>query len=244
MSITRIERKRPDYQANRPPLWLMGFVDLITLLLAFFILLFATTVPRHDPWNAASQSIRNRFGGEESVTQAKGQAGAAKAEKTWDSENKDDGLNLDYLYSVVKKYVAADPSLSAVTVWKDSDVVVLSFGAALSFAPGETTLSPAGRTMLNTLSLFLSKLPNTLEVVGYTDAAAFQNDQKFNSNWHLSLARANAVAKALNESGYDPEMLIRGKGISDASSLPASLTPAAKNDLARRVDLRLHLLQP
>lgn len=246
MKITRIERvsfKRKE-DNDRPPLWLIGFTDLTTLLLAFFILLFATAVPRAEKWNAASESLRTSFHGDKDVTELRGDSGRQEAEKTWQSQERDPGLNMDYLFSIVKKYVSSDPALSKVTVWHQDDMVILSFGSELSFAPGSTDLSRDGNMILGSLSGFLSKLPNTLEVVGHADTTPIQNDQRFNSNWNLSLARANSVATALTRGGYDADIAIRGRGTTDADSLPSNLSETVKNELARRVDIRLHLLQP
>lgn len=245
MRIVRYERTRhTQNQEGKAPLWLMGVTDLVTLLLAFFILLFATAVPNSDAWNKASDSVRSRFGGEMNGADATGQSGHKDADKTWESEERDPGLNLDYLYSIVRKYVEADPSLKGVTVRSEEGNVILSLGEDLTFAPGQTQVSAQGLVLLRKLSDYLSTLPNTLEVVGYADQLPLRSDEKFNSNWHLSLERAYNVAQALKDRGYEAEIAIRGKGISDSDILLKPTQQDAQAGLARRVDLRLYLLQP
>lgn len=246
MRIKGFERIRNPQQQEegRAPLWLMGITDLITLLLAFFILLFATSAPKSDTWNTASESVKSRFGRDQDETYIKGQAGHKDAEKTWESEERDPGLNLDYLYSVVRQHVESDPSLSSVKVWHNHDTVIISLGAELSFPVGQSRITKQGQALLNTLADYLVTLPNTLEVVGYADQTPLKSDVTFNSNWHLSLERAYNVADILKARGYEAPIDVRGKGVSDADILSNKTQQESQADLARRVDLRLHLLQP
>lgn len=238
MTITRIERLKNQPDHARAPLWLIGMTDLVTLLLAFFILLFSTTQPRTPQLQAASDALRARFAGEVSKTKIKDE------KKSWEAEIKDPGLNLDYLHSVVKNYLAEDENLSNVTLWQNDDSVILSFGTDLGFYPGKSALSERGKTVLNKLSVLLQRLPNTVEVIGHADNTAIQNDENFNSNWQLSLLRANATAIELKNDGYDSTILIRGRGSMDAGLLPEALAEETRNALSRRVDIRLHQVRP
>lgn len=244
MKIVRIERIKDNDKENRTTGWLIGFTDLTTLLLAFFILLFATATPRQKPFIEASQSMRTRFGGDAHVTQMKGQPGEEEAEKTWLSVDQDPGLDLTYLYSIVKKQIEKDSQLTGVILWKGDDNVVISFPADLTFTPGDDKLSSQGERIANALAPFLAKLSNSVEAIGYTDPTLVNTDGRFGSNWHLSLARAYAVAHALNDAGYRQNIAIRGRGTMDSDLLPKNLPDTARNDVSRRVDLRLYLQQP
>lgn len=245
MRIVRFERTRKrDEDSRKAPFWLIGFTDMVTLLLAFFILLFATSIPKQGVWNTASESVRQRFGGDDVAQAPKGQAGHEDADKTWESEDRDPGLNLDYLYSIVRKYVASDPALKDVLVWYDRDAIVLTLGEDLTFAMGEADVSDKGGALLHTLAGYLATLPNTLEVVGYTDSAPIRGETHFNSNWHLSLVRAQNVAAVLEQRGYDAPILVRGKGVSEKSLPSTAPSKLLSGNDARRVDLRLYLLQP
>ncbi len=244
MKIIRIERMKEPADSNKAPLWLVGFTDLVTILLAFFILLFATAQPRKATWDAATESLRSSFGGSQNIKDLRGDEGHKDAERTWESLNEDPGLNLDYLHSLIKKYLMADPLLKSLAVWKDQDTVVISFSGDLNFASGKTDLSSKGQARLRKLTLLLDTLPNQLEVIGHADQTAIQRDGVYNSNWQLSLARANAVAKEITKAGYQQEIDIRGRGSNDAELLPQDLPKDIRNSQARRVDLRLHMVHP
>lgn len=238
----RVTARRKEQDA-RAPLWLVGITDLVTLLLAFFILLFATSTPKSGSWDVASESVRNRFGPADYVASESGEAGHPEAEKTWEGEERDPGLDLDYLHSLVRKYVASDPALADVTVWHDGHAIILSLGEDLAFVRGSADLSTGGKNVLRKLAAYLDTLPNTLEVTGYTDSVPVRDDRRFSSNWHLSLLRARNVAQSLKASGYEAPVLVRGKGV-DRRDNPALSGKDSSVHRPRRVDLRLHLLQP
>ncbi len=241
--ITRIERIR-EVRDNAVPLWLVIMTDLISLMLAFFILLFATTQIRNATWIEASKSMRSRFGGEESITLATGDPGHKDAELTWDSVERDPGLDLKYLYSLVKKRLAADLELSGLAIRLEGESVRIELPMATSFKPGVATMTSQGEETILRLAPFLSQLSNTVELVGHADRTLVNEEGRFGSNWHLSLARAWETAEALRKSGYTRDMAVRGRGSADADLLPKNLPAAVRNERARRVEIRLHVLQP
>lgn len=237
MKIIRIERIREKENPNRSPLWMLGFTDLTTILLAFFILLFSTAQPKHD-WNEASRSLRSSFGGDKNAIELRGETGDGNAEKTWKSEDRDPGLNLDYLYSIVKKYLLAEPALKTVQLTRQGNMVILSFGNELGFSPGDSDVSMQGRALLDKLVPLLISLPNRLEIMGHADNTPVQSDARYNSNWQLSLMRSMAVADILSRFGYDRPIGRRGKGtVESAADKQSDMT-------ARRVDLRLYMVHP
>lgn len=244
MKITRVERAKSSSEHERPPLWLVGITDLTTLILAFFIMLFATTQTHTKPMHEATESLRTRFGGEENINDTRGEVGNAKAEKNWESNEQDPGLNLSYLYSVIKKYTSSAPDLKDMTLWQDRDTIVLSFPTELCFEPGQSELSDYGKRAIAQISALLSKLPNTIKVVGHADPTPLDPEKRFNSNWHLSLARALAVTQALQEEGYPLKIETRGRGTTDADQLPWNMPVSVRNEKSRRVDIHVSLLKP
>jgi chemotaxis protein MotB len=244
MKIVKIERIKDHYQAKRPPPWLISFTDLITLLLAFFILLFATTKVRNEAWVQASTSMRTSFAGKQKITEVTGESGQESADKAWLSRQTDPGLDLSYLISLVRKRFAQDAVLDTLEVWHQGDSVLVSLPASTTFQPGKDVLSPEGVTVVARLAPFLAQLSNNVEIVGHADPSLIDDQGRFGSNWHLSLARAQAVADALVVNGYDAPMAVRGRGTTDMEALPKNLPEDMRNERARRVDIRLHVVQP
>lgn len=243
MTFVRVERIK-DPKPPSKPLWLTGFTDLVMLLLTFFIMLFATTQPKEEPWAAATESIRLQFGGEKNITPITGNVGHEKANASWLGQNSDPGLDLAYLYSVIEKQLAKNQVLSDIVLSQNTDSVILSFGSDVTFSSGKDTLSESGQVLVARLVPLLQTFPNQIEIVGHTDSNPVDTDGIFGSNWHLSLARAQTVATALKESGYMGNLIVLGRGTADKDLLPKNLPDSVRNGMARRVDIRLGLMQP
>lgn len=242
MKITRIERARPRYKDDeeKAPLWLVGFTDLISLMLAFFILLFATTSIRNPNWIEATKSMRSRFGGDMDTTFAPFAGASSQEDASWTPVHDDPGLDIEYLYSVIRRQIASDPVLRPVRVTRaGNDMVLLSMPMQASFSSGVAVLSDNGRAIMERLSPLLNQFPNAVEVVGHADPSLVDDSGAFGSNWHLSLARAQAVAAALRRAGYDRKPMVRGRGGTDLDLLPKNLPETVRNEWARRVDIRL-----
>jgi chemotaxis protein MotB len=240
--FTRIERIREKGGDHTPP-WLVTFTDLASLMLAYFILLFATTQVRNEAWIEASESMRSRFGGDESVTVLTGSAGEKSAERTWESTEGEPGLDVKYLQSLVKKRLSADPELAELEMHVTGDGVAIELPMSASFAPGSVTMSTQGQVLLKRLAIFLAQLPNAVEIIGHADKTLIGEDS-FGSNWHLSLARAQSAAETLNRYGYTAPVAVRGRGAAESDLLPKNLPDDVRNERARRVEIRLNVLQP
>lgn len=118
---------------------------------------------------------------------------------------------------------------------------VVTLPADTLFAAGSAQLDPRRMETLTRIARALAALPGQVIVVGHTDDAQVSSLQ-FPSNWHLSYARAQAVASALAQRGVPIERL-RAEGRADAEPVAANDTPAsrARN---RRVEVALVLTRP
>jgi chemotaxis protein MotB len=242
--IVRVERIKPEPYKRKNPFWLTSFTDLTTLLLAFFILMYAMSKPREQPWQAASDSLRMRFSGEESMTPVTGNPGASGAKKTWQASDSEPGLDLHYLYSLLQKQIATRPALKDVVLIEEKRAITIALPADAAFQSGGDTLSANGEAIVQQLIPVLVRLPNAVSVVGHADANMVNNDGRFGSNWHLSLARAQSVAVAMRDGGYTRDLKVTGRGTLDSEILPKNLPGDVRNELARRVDLRLGIVEP
>jgi type VI secretion system protein ImpK len=109
------------------------------------------------------------------------------------------------------------------------------------FAPGSARVEPSQRALLARVAKALADLPGQIVVSGHTDSEVTPSLQ-FPSNWHLSRARALAVADLLANAGIAATRL-RGEGRADAEPIAAESTPAerARN---RRIEIELVLPHP
>lgn len=118
------------------------------------------------------------------------------------------------------------------------------FQSEVLFASGSAQIGPAGQAEIRNLSRVLLEVarripgdvPWVLQVEGHTDPQPIMTDE-FPSNWELSLARANAVARLLRENGVPPDRLSVA-GFAEYQPIVAGSTPEAYRR-NRRIELKL-----
>jgi chemotaxis protein MotB len=118
------------------------------------------------------------------------------------------GMVMEHLQRAVAKF----PN-SGVTVNMDPRGLVVSLAAARFFASGDADISQNQLPVLDVVIQMISKLPNTMEIDGFTDSVPIHNEH-FRDNWELSSARAGSVLRyMLTNSQLPPDHLaIAGYG--------------------------------
>jgi type VI secretion system protein ImpK len=114
--------------------------------------------------------------------------------------------------------------------------VVTILGDGL-FKPGEATIGTGDRGLLDRIGDALKSVPGTVDVIGHSDNVPIRT-LRFPSNWELSRARADSVARLLAARVAPDRLRVDGRG--DAEPVVANDTPQgrAKN---RRVEITLHV---
>ncbi|MFT3818709.1 MAG: DotU family type VI secretion system protein [Rubrivivax sp.] len=116
-----------------------------------------------------------------------------------------------------------------------STIVLLGDGL---FDPGAVVVKPRYVTVLQRVAAALNQVPGRVLINGYTDNAPIRS-VRFPSNWHLSQARAEAVAEMLQRSISDAHRL-RAEGRGDADPVAPNTTPEGRSR-NRRVEIILQV---
>ncbi|MCF7823118.1 MAG: flagellar motor protein MotB [Candidatus Marinimicrobia bacterium] len=192
--------------------WLTTFADMMTLLMTFFVLLFAMSTI--DPVKL------EQFG--QSVGQHEG------------SVKKNKKVSLSQINKEVKKLVVDEKLQQQVKVRMDARGVTLEIASDLAFEVGSATRSPKIEAFLIKMVGTMKKATYAIAVEGHTDNVPIRSGV-FPSNWELSAARASAVIRFLTSQGVAPDKF-RAIGFGDTAPKVANDTPEnrAKN---RRVDI-------
>lgn len=209
--------------------WLVTFTDLICLLLAFFVMLYAMSEPDPVRYAAFAQSLPGT-----AAPRADG-AEAPRAALTADGLAREYAIDLGYLGRVFESQLSAQADLARIRLTRHEDALVLALPSDLIFAPGGTDLSPAGKRALFVLGGVAANLKNAVDVVGHADPTPAGS--AWPSNWELSLARAQVVAQGLKQAGYQRDITVRGQGDGRFADVAPWLPQADRLALARRVDL-------
>lgn len=240
-------RRRKGGQADdHDERWLVSYADMVTLLLALFIVLFAMANVNTSKYEELKESLSGAFTNALSPS-ANGLAKAGEgivgapvpgADDPVQAENDD----LRALKERVDAY-AAEHGLSdklAARIERRG-LVITVLTDKLLFASGEARLQGEGATLLAAIGgLLRAESEHRVVVEGYTDSVPIASAQ-FPSNWELSTARASAVVRALIASSVAPQRLsATGRAHLDAVASNATAGGRARN---RRVQIVLPRLE-
>jgi chemotaxis protein MotB len=216
--------------------WLVTFVDLISLMLAFFVLRFSMTTLETPRYDAAASSISITLGREVSIVEQ----GPPVIDGV-ESETNGRGFQLGYLEPVLRAKLERDPVLRTARLERRGDELVIALPSDLLFELGRATLIPDAETAVRELATALATLPNKVDVVGHADPQPITGaNAPYPNNWGLSLARADAVARGLVRGGYPHVPVVEGQGDSRFAETGLTRPLAERYALARRVDVVIH----
>lgn len=235
-SVAAHERKlgrRAGRKYGGGPSWLVTLVDLVSLMLAFFVMRFAMTSIDSPRFDAAASSIALALGRTVAVEPA-----AAPPEPLGvETERRGAGFRLSYLEPLLQAKLANDPLLQSAEITRAGDRLIIALPADLLFETGKAGLTAGARAAVAELATALTTLPNRIEVVGHADPRPFTVGAAFASNRALSLARADAVAVTLVDAGLQHMPQVSGMGDSRFYAVAPTAPMDQRYSLARRVDV-------
>lgn len=217
------------------PLWLVSFTDVLALMLTFFVLLFAMSVP-DDGRRSGGQNFYRQ---DSRVVVTERPEGGLSQDIRIDSGDVKAGLDLQYLQNLLQQYVQTRPEFSDMIMMRGGDRLIVSLPAGLTFGAGSDRVQASGVKALKALAKLLKRVPNSIAIVGHCDPSAIKGGA-FANNWELSLARANAVARGLKGAGYKKPLQVRGEASSRYGMTADQLSDGMRDQLARRVDIVIY----
>jgi chemotaxis protein MotB len=208
--------------------WLLTYADLITLLMIFFVVMYALASVDVKKFQSLSTSLRIAFGGGRNILGDYQGSGMVPLPVSSPQD-------LAVAKEETDEYIAQLGLQNEVNTVSDDRGLVITLQEKLLFEPGKTEINPAGRAMLGVLSKLLNTLPNYVRVEGHTDNVPAGGGR---SNWQLSTLRAASIADFLaGPGGVNPKRI---SAIGYAENRPTAdnktLAGRAKN---RRVDIVL-----
>lgn len=240
--------------------WAVSYVDMLTLLLCFFIIFFSSdrvkvsgsTLKKieakfqsRDPSSVAQGEGSGGQGqGGAEVNLGKKGAGYGNATGAWSyfggkvpaTGGLGSGTSLE-----IRPIEAISKQIDERTNWATSykrvgNMVELEFEGVSFFESGSNRLTLEGKKMVQEMIDLLSPYKSTIKVTiqGHTDARKIIHSRSIASdNWELSVIRATAVLKVFREQGF-PQELLSAEGFSYTRT-PASIDLSKQ----RRVTLKI-----
>ena len=248
MALRRRKRYQEDEENHER--WLVSYADFITLLFAFFVVMYAVSSVNQIKYREVTQALGSAFGNRMPLD------GPVRRDETPPpikntQPNIVPPLPLNRLKNASlrqeqERMVATAQNLAnaLAPLIKDGTVRVLqtNYGVridikdSLLFAPGSAELAAAAQGPLTQIAQILAEDPHVIQVEGHTDNLPIHNSA-FHSNWELSAVRASTVVRLLAGNGI-AERRLSATGFGETR-------PVAENDTAegraknRRVSVML-----
>ncbi|MEQ8664743.1 MAG: flagellar motor protein MotB [Rhodospirillales bacterium] len=213
--------------------WMITFSDLISLMLTFFVMLFAMSNVKIDAWKDVTDTL-SRTLDPKPIEEPEPVTGPYNiASIVFEA-----GTSLEYLAGVLEEVLSGDELLSRSLMFEYNDRLIISIPAERFFEPGRTAMTDAAQLAVFQISGVVRNIENKLVVEVHTDSTR-PADGGMMSNWELSIARASAVGALLRKSGVLQEIDAVGYADSRYNTLQ-NLDSAERERLANRIDLIIH----
>ncbi len=228
--INHITRRKPPEERENLERWMVSYADFVTLLFAFFVVMYAISVVNEGKFRVASDSIVASFGGAlispplpkpigktsviENVTVSQlGVSGIVPSVPLTPSDEKKAKEMLARL-AASKKIVAELLDVLA-PLRKDGQVKIgetergieVDISASSLFDTGSAMLRNEAIASLQDVAKVLSQSSRQIEVEGHTDNVLIKSPV-FPSNWELSAGRAASVIRLFAENGVSPSRMV------------------------------------
>jgi len=208
-----LERRRNPPEHPNHERWLVSYADFITLLFAFFVVMFASSQTDKSKAKQISEAVAKALDGKSAgVTPAvakilggtiedKGQGnaqmrGPGGAQRAAKDEPPPDVLELAPSLKSLSKELEDEIKTGKVEVTLEPRGLVVSLKQAAFFPSGTDSIDPSTFPIIAKLAAALKEVANPLQVEGHTDSVPIHTAH-FRSNWELSAARSIAMMELL-----------------------------------------------
>lgn len=241
-----MSRKRKQHEHVNHERWLVSYADFITLLFAFFVVLFASSQAdkkKESQLSSAMQSAFRPLGVFEAHSKtpplvpggaATNAAPIALPVPTEHEETMED-IERHLSKFLAEQIASGGIPPGSVTLQMTAEGLVISLHEAGFFASGSAEIRAQS---IPTLTRLADKLPaGPLRIEGHTDNVPIHTLQ-YATNWELSTARATAIARLLLSTGHIDPANVAAAGYAEYHPITSNATEAGRAQ-NRRVDIIL-----
>ncbi len=223
--MARSRRRNYFEEDNSQERWLISYADFITLLFAFFVVMYSISSVNDKKYESLSEALDEAFSQKKAVQKVIKPIEVGKQLTTikpivldnpvTEERDKHRELSAEILKErrllqlvseqfedILQPYIEND----LVEVKRKDFWIELEMNSQLLFSSGEAELSVKAIPVLNKVSELVKTLPNVINIEGYTDNVPIDTVE-FPSNWDLSSARATSVVREFVKNGVSPQRL-------------------------------------
>jgi chemotaxis protein MotB len=251
------DRRRPAAHISHER-WLVSYADFVTLLFAFFVVLYASAQIDKRKAVRLSEAIETAFqqlGAFQKYPAATGPRtpGTAKASDagsnstsagdptrfTPSSMGEQDGppqqRNFDAIRAELEKALAPEIKRNEVALHIEGDGLIVSLREVGFFNSGSASIKPGAEAAFTRVAMILREHSCAVRIEGHTDIVPIHTPQ-FASNWELSTARATELVKSLIENHGLSAQRLSAAGYAEFHPVATNDSPKGRQ-LNRRVDV-------
>ena len=226
-------KKKPEEHVNHER-WMVSYADFITLLFAFFVMMYSISIVNTGKFKVLSESLTAAFTDPARSLEPiqVGDLVRAPAEMQDQSYAEPQpkpirpvemrqmaklvdvdpvlldkaSKQLDEIQERVETAMAEMIDQGAITVQRSEYWIEIEMNSSVLFESGSSILYPRVVPILTQLGRVMIDFPNHVHVEGYTDTVPI-NTEMFPSNWELSGSRAATVVRLFEFTGVKPDRL-------------------------------------
>ena len=221
-----VRRRHAEVHVNQER-WLVSYADFITLLFAFFVVMYSISQVNQSKYRVLSETFEHAFNSRQLTTDTTsshpiekiinpiqvGEPALSPDPSAIDVEQESAGEaastssgQLQEISALVNERFADLINDELVSVSSNELWLQIELKDSILFASGGTDLSLQAQAIFDEIAGILKGYSNPIQVEGYTDNIPIKNP-RYPSNWELSSARASAIVKLLAARGVAPQRL-------------------------------------
>lgn len=224
---------------------MVSYADFITLLFAFFVVMFATSQTDRAKASQISDSVKKALAGQPISAVVAAILGAgpptpphlAKHDPPPGSNEGESGRIAELLPSlkILTAELADEIKSGQVQINMGPRGLIISFRQAALFPSGEDVIAPETYPALEKIARAMLQIPNPARLEGHTDSQPIHNS-RFRSNWELSAARSIALLELFTKQFGIPPDRLSIAGYADTAPIADNSTDDGRSR-NRRVDI-------
>ncbi len=203
--------------------WLVSYADFITLLFAFFVVMYAISSVNEGKYRVLSDSLVNAFKNvpptaADPLRKDQPLVGAApkqiilptplaESQPQRDARLEDQTRKMQGMAGNIKQSLGSFIDQGKVRVTQSKRGIAIEINDSILFDPARAELQSPSIAMLRAVADMVKGSDNLIQIEGHTDNAPIRSAQ-YPSNWELSSARAASVVRLFAEAGVAPQRMV------------------------------------
>lgn len=216
-------RKKKQEEHVNHERWLVSYADFITLLFAFFVVMYAISSVNEGKYRVVSETLKETFDAPVSSLQPIQLGTVAKFLSNYPEQNPSLPVNqtvnnpqadndfsleipVDLMSQEARREFKGLIDEEVIALKETSEWLEIEIQSSLLFNSASAELSLDGESIIIEIAKTLKRFNASVSVEGYTDNIPIKNDV-FPSNWELSVGRSSSIVRLLIEGGVNPSRL-------------------------------------